>query len=50
MYENLEERDDNLKSEEIERKDDIQRATLKEDDLQRQIHNINDYNENIVLT
>ena len=48
MQENLERRDDNLMDEAIERKDDIKAATLRKDDLQRQIKELNAHNKSLV--
>ena len=50
MYTNLEQRDNNLKSEEDERKSDIAAATERKNDLQRQIGELDAYNKNVVDT
>ena len=45
MYQNFEKHDQNLKKEEAQRKDDINKASARKDDLQNQINQLNDLNE-----
>jgi len=44
MYDNLHKRDENLQNEEHERKRDIEAATARKDFLQKQIDDLETYN------